>query len=145
MVLVRTFKIEDIRKVMKIADISLKEVYNEELFLNLYSAWNTGFYVAVRDNAVVGFICGTIMPGDQARVLMLAVHPLHRRHGIGSSLVDVFIERCVMDDVKFVVLEVRSTNQLAINFYLNRNFRPVETIDDFYTNGESALKMVKHL
>ncbi|MFW6304253.1 MAG: GNAT family N-acetyltransferase [Candidatus Saliniplasma sp.] len=145
MVFVRTFRLEDVKKVMKIADISLKEEYDEELFLTLYSAWNTGFFVAVQETTIVGFICGTIIPGENARVLMLAVHPLYRRQGIGSTLMDVFIGRCTMDDVNIVVLEVRPTNNVAINFYLKRNFKPVETLEDFYTNGEKALKMVKHL
>ncbi len=145
MVSVRTFRVDDLRKVMKIADESLKEIYDEELFLTLHSAWNTGFYVAVKDNAVIGFICGTIIPTEQARLLMLAVHPLYRRQGVGSTLMSVFVEKCIIEEVKIIVLEVRPTNHVAINFYLRRNFNPVETLEDFYTNGETAIKMVKHL
>jgi len=145
MVLIRNLKLEDIKDVMKIADTSLKEVYTDELFLTLYSAWNTGFYVAVQDEVIVGFVCGTIIPENQARILMLAVHPLYRRSGIGSRLMDVFTRKCVIENVDTIILEVRPTNNVAINFYLNRNFTPVETLEDFYTNGETAIKMIKHL
>jgi len=145
MVVIREFRPDDINKVIHIADTSLKERYEDQIFLSLYSASNTEFLVAVKDRAVVGFICGIFPSKIKSRILMLAVHPLYRRKGIGSSLLNTFIEKCSQSKIKKISLEVRPTNHVALNFYKNKNFKPVEFLEDFYTNGEIGVKMVKYL
>ncbi|MFO7792911.1 MAG: ribosomal protein S18-alanine N-acetyltransferase [Candidatus Saliniplasma sp.] len=145
MVLIRTFRPDDIEKVIHIANISLKENYDEDLFLQLCSASNTDFLVAVKDKAIVGFISVLLSSRTHARILMLAVHPLYRRQGIGSTLLNKFITKCINENIKVITLEVRPTNHIALNFYQNKNFRPIEVIEDFYTNGEKGIKMVKYL
>lgn len=145
MVLIRTIRPDDMENVIHIADISLKENYDEDLFLHLYSAENTFFNVAVKDEIIVGFLSAILLSNTHTRILMLAVHPLYRRQGIGSALLYKFIDRCKNDGMNVITLEVRPSNHVALRFYQNKNFRPVEILDDFYTDGEKGIKMVKYL
>ncbi len=145
MVVIRDFQLDDIGKVVYIADISLIEEYDEELFFTLYSAPNSKFLVAIKDIMVVGFICGIFQTENKSRILMLAVHPLYRRQGIGSSLLETFLNISAQKNVKKIFLEVRPTNHVALNFYRKRDFIPVEILEDFYTDGESGIKMVKYM
>lgn len=147
MVRIRNFEENDLFNVMNIADISLQEDYDEEVFLTIMDAWNAGIFVAEVQNTLVGFISGTF-GGDvknSGRILMLAVHPYYRRSGIGSSLMDTFEDHCISKGVNRITLEVRPSNEEAIEFYMSRGYKPVKIMEDFYSNGEKGVKMERYL
>ncbi|MFW5945929.1 MAG: GNAT family N-acetyltransferase [Candidatus Natronoplasma sp.] len=142
---VRRTKRDDLKKVHKIADISLKEDYTGELFIAIKEVWEEGFLVYEMNGKVVGFICGTILDEKSVRILMLAVHHLYRNQGIGSELLQRFVEVSSSMGGKRIVLEVRVSSSKAIKFYQKRGFKVTEKIEDFYTNGEDGYKMVRYL
>ena len=143
MVLVRNFRKKDLEKVTYIAEVSLTEEYSDQLFLALNNAENTIFLVAEMNNTVVGFLSSIANKDEDARILMLAVHPFYRNRGIGSSLLSTFQEICISNGIKRITLEVRPSNKRAIEFYRKRGFYSIEILEDFYTNGEKAIKMLK--
>ncbi len=146
MVYIRNFQRGDLEAVQKIADLSLKENYSSELFLTIHRSWNGSFLVAVKDEKVVGFISGLNNPKDSSsRILMLSVHPAYRRQGIGSSLLNTFVQRCSKLGSSQIYLEVRPSNRYALEFYEKRGFERADVIEDFYTNGESGIKMIRYL
>ncbi len=145
MALIRKFKKEDLQKVRNIADISLEEEYNRELFITIKELWNNGFLVYEINGDITGFICGIILDSESVRVLMLAVHPMYRNRGIGSELLQRFIEVSSSIGVKKIVLEVRVGSRKVIEFYQKRGFQITERLEDFYTNGEDGYQMVKYL
>ncbi len=76
---------------------------------------------------------------------MLAVHPKFRDQGIGSELLEGFIDVCASNGADKITLEVRKSSERVIRFYQKRNFQIVEHLEDFYTNGEDAYKMMRVL
>jgi len=145
MVYIRNFTKSDVDQVAEIAQISLKESYDEELYITIHNYWPEGFLVASLDSYILGFISGVIVSKDTSRILMLAVRPNHRNKGIGSNLLQNFIERSAQKGMKKITLEVRVSSEKAINFYREKGFHALGIIEDFYTNGESGIKMIKHL
>jgi len=145
MPLIRRLKKEDLEKVQNIADISLEEEYNRELFITIKELWNDGFLVHEINGEVTGFVCGIILDSETVRVLMLAVHPFYRNRGIGSELLQRFMEVSSSIGTSKVVLEVRVGSRKAIKFYQKRGFQIVERLEDFYTNGEDGYQMVRYL
>ncbi len=145
MPLIRPFKTTDIEPVVSISNVSLNEDYDTSLYFSISESWNGIFLVALENGVVVGFINGLVENGDTSRVLMLAVHPGHRKKGIGNSLLDSFISLSISVGVDRVMLEVRPSNLNARRFYINRKFRPIEEVEDFYLNGESCIRMVRSL
>ncbi len=145
MAIIRRFNREDLEKVERIADISLKEEYTRELYISIHKFWRDGFLVHEMSGEVTGFICGMKEDAKTARVLMLAVHPFYRNQGIGSNLLENFIEVSSSSGANKITLEVRVGNQRTINFYKRRGFQMVSRLDDFYTNGEAGYKMVRYL
>ncbi len=143
--MLRPFNLEDLRDVQNIANISLQERYSSDVYLFIYQAQNSNFYVYTINNTVVGFICGLVESPDGARILMLAVKPNQRCRGIGSRLLDAFINSCVKHGMKKVKLEVRPSNTKAIFFYTKRGFQKQGIIDNFYTDGEKCISMVRYL
>jgi len=136
---------EDLKKVHQIADISLKENYTRELLLTIKETWNDGFLVYDINGNIVGFICGMILNSESVRILMLAVHPLQRNRGIGSELLQRFVEISSSNGIKKIVLEVRVGSLKAIKFYQKRGFQITEKLENFYTNDENGYKMVRYL
>lgn len=146
MVYIRNFERKDLEGVQRIAELSLKENYSRELYLTIHRSWNGSFLVALEGQKPVGFISGLNNPDDGgSRILMLSVHPKYRRRGIGSSLLNTFVESSSKLGASYISLEVRPNNRDAREFYRKRGFEEVDVIDDFYTNGESCIKMVRYL
>ncbi len=142
---VRISKREDLERIHQIARMSLEEEYTGELFVAIMEMWNEGFLVYEVNGEIIGFICGTIVDQDSVRVLMLAVHPLYRNRGVGSELLQRFVEVSSSLGVKRIILEVRVSSSKAIKFYQKRGFQITEKLKDFYTNGENAYKMARYL
>ena len=145
MVYIRKFTKSDVNQISNIAQTSLKESYDDELYISIHNYWPDGFLVAALDNYILGFISGVIVSKDTSRILMLAVRPSHRNKGIGSTLLQNFIENSAQKGMKKITLEVRVSSENAVNFYRKRGFHPIGIIEDFYSNGESCIKMIKYL
>ncbi len=143
--MIRRFKKEDLERVQNIADISLKEEYNRELFITIKELWNNGFLIHEISGEITGFICGIIQDPETVRVLMLAVHPFYRNRGIGSELLQRFMEVSSSIGTSKIVLEVRVGSTKVIKFYQKRGFQIVKRLEDFYTNGENGYQMVRYL
>jgi len=77
--------------------------------------------------------------------LMLAVRERVRRQGIGSALMDAFLKECAMRGARSVELEVRKSNEAAIQFYTRYGFQITNVLPRFYTDGEDGFKMRRHL
>lgn len=145
MPLIRRFKKEDLEKIQNIADISLEEKYNRELFITIKELWNDGFLIYESSGKIIGFICGIILDSESVRVLMLAVHPAYRNRGIGSELLQRFIEVSSSIGANKIVLEVRVGSRRAIKFYRKRGFQIMERLANFYTDGEDGYQMLRYL
>ena len=70
-----------------------------------------------------------------------AVHPQHRNKGYGRLLLKHLLKHFPQHEVAF--LEVRKSNQAAINLYLKYNFRKLYVRKGYYTDGEDAYVMVR--
>jgi len=145
MAVLRTFELSDLKDVQKIARSSLRERYSLDVYLCIHQATNCDFMVYTSSQDVVGFICGIVGSPDGGRILMLAVHPKHRFKGIGSELLNTFIHHCANQGTKRIRLEVRPSNSRAISFYQKRGFKIQGSIDNFYTDGERCITMVRYL
>jgi [ribosomal protein S18]-alanine N-acetyltransferase len=79
---------------------------------------------------------------DEAELRNMAVDPAHRRMGIARSLLAEGFRILTGHDVARVFLEVRASNQPAIEFYRSAGFQPMSTRRDYYHDPrEDALMM----
>ncbi len=140
---IRNFEYKDLEEVAKIADESLQENYSIDFLLYLWQINPEGFMVAEKNGKVVGFIVSIKEGKEKLRILMLAVDKKFRRKGIGKSLLKELLIK--YPEARKVVLEVRSDNKEAINFYKKQKFKIKGKIDDFYTDGSTAYLMERVL
>lgn len=79
---------------------------------------------------------------DSATICQIAIHPYLQRKQLGSALMDEIYNDCYAKKVKNITLEVRVSNEKAINFYKKHGFK-IETIKPrYYDNGEDAYYMI---
>ena len=72
--------------------------------------------LAEDDHEVIGFVLTRVM-ADEMEILNLAVRPAQRRHGLGRRLVAEALGRGRARGARQCWLEVRASNQSALEFY----------------------------
>jgi len=127
--------------VIKLASETLTERYNPSLFNYFYETFNQGFLVAEKHHKIVGFIVGVKTSSKDARILMIAVSEKQRGKNIGSALLNYFLKEIIIQKIKQVELEVKTRNNVAIEFYRKHRFTIIDTIPKFYQSGEDAYTM----
>jgi len=142
---IRRVQANDIFPVINLAYDTLPERYNPSIFNQFYESFPEGFLVALQNHTLIGFLIGIKTTTDTARILMLSVNNNNRKQGIGSALLKQFISEMKNQQITKVDLEVRTTNQGALEFYLKRGFNLREKLLQFYQNGEDAYIMSKGL
>jgi [ribosomal protein S18]-alanine N-acetyltransferase len=91
--------------------------------------------------SIVGF-AGLWLMVDEAHVTTIAVHPDHRRRGLGEYMLASLVEIAYDINAKWVTLEVRVTNYNAQNLYRKYGFREAGVRHRYYSdNQEDALIM----
>lgn len=80
-----------------------------------------------------------------ARLYSLAVDPQFQSRGIAKFLLQLIEHQLSETQFTQMCLEVRKNNYRAINFYKNNNYELFAEYENFYEDGENALRMRKKL
>jgi [ribosomal protein S18]-alanine N-acetyltransferase len=140
----RRFHPHDIPIISEIVRDSLHENYDSSLYLSLGQQWPDGFLVAADAlGRPVGFLLGVMQVDKEGRVLMFAVERSHRARGIGTQLMQAFLERCRNQALRRVTLEVRVSNATAIRFYTDFRFSVTDLLRTYYSDGEDGYQMAR--
>jgi [ribosomal protein S18]-alanine N-acetyltransferase len=137
----RPFVASDLPQVMEIEQASFSLPWEAEFFLTEGQNPHGWFWVAEKDNIIVGYLCGWLI-ADEGEILRVAVHPASRRGGVGKALLDKFIGIAGQRGVRTLHLEVRASNRSAIELYTSHGFQKVGRRGRYYENGEDALVMM---
>ena len=112
------------------------EQFREELSLDFSRT-----FIAYSDGVAAGFVNLWLTP-PMALINNIAVLPQFRRQGIAAKLIITALSAC--DDCSSLTLEVRESNEGAINLYNKMDFSQVGRRRRFYENPtEDALIMTK--
>lgn len=105
---------------------------------------NAHCWVAVdRKETVVGFLVLWLV-ADEAHIATLAVHPEHRREGIGQQLVITCLSESIHKGAGKAYLEVRAGNHAALKMYQKFGFLEVGRRPRYYQdNLEDAVLMTR--
>ena len=96
-------------------------------------------YVYLENNEPIGLISYSLIY-DRIELEYIWVSFEHRKKGIASKLMDKMLE----EKVNNITLEVRTTNEGAINLYKKYNFKIVSTRKNYYGN-EDAYLMIREM
>ena len=95
------------------------------------------YFVCEEDDKIVGYI--NCWVSDNTEILNFCVEPEYQKKGIGSQLF-AEVEKIACGVIS---LEVRVSNENAINFYTKRGFKKTSIRKEYYSNGEDAILMVR--
>lgn len=114
---------------------SLEEELNNETSL---------FFTAVENDAVVGYI-GMSVVVDEGYIFNVAVDKDFRKKGIGSALVETLVTYAKKNNLCFLTLEVRESNENARSLYEKFGFIKVGERKNYYSSPtENAVLMTRY-
>jgi [ribosomal protein S18]-alanine N-acetyltransferase len=94
--------------------------------------------------APLGF--GIMHYGDDcAHLALLAVHPGHRNHGLGSGILAWLEQPARVAGIVRIGVEARADNPLAIAFYRRNGFEPCGRVEGYYQGRIDAVRLQKRL
>lgn len=97
----------------------------------LESPYVVGLVAELKSRSIAGYLIARALE-DEGEILNLAVAPESRRHGIGLGLLEAGLAALAERGVTSVFLEVRATNQAALDLYIREGFRPVGRRREYY-------------
>jgi ribosomal-protein-alanine N-acetyltransferase len=101
--------------------------------------------VAERGDAIAGFAVYWVV-ADERHLQNLAVAVAARRAGVGDALVRHVVAEAVRGGARYVVLEVRASNEAAKRLYAGFGFRAIGRRKGYYQDsGEDAIVMALEL
>lgn len=139
-VVVRRVRGEDLEDVLEIESLSFIRPYPPSYLYTLAHLSPETFPVAVLDHHVIGYAVFS-MRGRTTQILSLAVHPDHRRRGVGATLLTWVVEEAKRRNTSSIRLEVRRSNLSAQRLYSRLGFSPLHIAHSYYDDGEDALIM----
>lgn len=132
----------DLDEIMTIEQASFAFPWSQRFFLQELRVPCAHSLLALLGGRAVGYIIYWRLPGE-VDVHNLAVHPAHRRQGIGTSLLQEVIEEAKRNASTRITLEVRKSNEAAQKLYHSLGFTARGIRKGYYSDdGEDALAMV---
>ncbi len=145
--IIRRANVEDVEIIQKLSN-ELVEYEMEQGFDSYEKDWamsvetqkyyidlieNQYVSVAELDNKVVGYIAGCVYndftysyyEGMTAEAINLFVLAEYRAYGIGSKLMNSFVEWCKKNNARRVMVTASSKNEKTIKFYRNIGFEDI--------------------
>ena len=143
----------DLDAVQNINRNCLPENYPRFFFTEIYERFPDGFNIVIDEttNEVVAYVMTRIEKGlsnfgfglcKKGHIISIAVMPQYRRKGLAKKLMLAANHALRLRDVKEVYLEVRESNQAAINLYQQLGYITMKVSKRYYSDGEAALIMV---
>ena len=115
-------------------DIFKNSAFSKESTENLVKADNSFIYAYLIDEKVCGYLM-VLDSIDVYEILAIATIEEYRNKGIAQELLDKI-------KTKDIFLEVRESNQVAINFYKKNNFKQISIRKGYYSDPtEDAIIM----
>ncbi len=148
----RTFRGEDLNKVMAINFECLPENYSSSFYRELFSRFPETFIIAEVEGEIQGYIMcrvergfsklRNLSPSRLLHVVSIAVRESYRRRGMAKALMFEAMKRGpVTYEVTECYLEVRVGNEPAVKLYEGLGFTKTKRNYGYYLDGEDAWVM----
>lgn len=80
------------------------------------------FFVAEKDNKIIGYLLGEPLKGDMAFLSLLAVDESQRGKGIGKQLLNKFEEQCKNKKLNPIIFYAPKFNKNTLHFYNKQGY-----------------------
>ena len=139
---VMLMKEKDIDEVLQLEKLCFPVPWSRDAFrMEVEQNQCARYYVVRENNLLIGY-GGMWLILDEAHITNIAVHPEHRRKGVGRLLMETLMEEAARLNMERMTLEVRVSNTAAITLYKSLGFEEGGIRKGYYSNDrEDALIM----
>lgn len=130
--LIRTMQESDLEQIIKIEQETFSDPWNEEDFKNSYQDINNSYLVVEIEGVVAGY-CGYWGIAGEGYIYNVAIKKECRRQGLGFQMLRYLIDQAKGRGITSMTLEVRQSNEAAIQLYQSLGFEAAGIRSDFYT------------
>jgi len=144
-VTIRQATVNDIDDIYEIERLCFPDPWSKDALYYEFEENPRAFYiVAELDSQVVGY-AGLWWIANEGHITNVAVRPGFRNRKIAEGIMSVLIDFTLQEGIRHYTLEVRPSNQPAINLYSKFGFEVEGRRKAYYANnGEDALIMWRH-
>jgi len=135
----------DLQDILSIERESFTEPYPEFLIRRLLHECRDNFLVALDQAGVLAGYCVASSFGRSSHLISIAVSRTHRGEGVATALMRSLFTILLGKRVDHLTLEVKSTNIEAIRLYKKLGFEETGVMQNYYSNGEPAVRMKLYL
>jgi ribosomal-protein-alanine N-acetyltransferase len=129
---IRAAQLADVPELAQLEPRCFSDPWSSAGFRDMLSApYILGWIAEDKFSRIAGYLVARVIE-DEGEILNLAVDPETRREGIGALLLESGLQALRHHGVQAVFLEVRISNQAAIDLYLSRGFRPIGLRHGYY-------------
>lgn len=145
-IVIREANIDDLDSILEIEEKCFTNPWSREAFeLEICNNLLAKYVVAVHNEKIIGY-GGIWLIIDEGHITNVAVHPESRGKGIGNLIVEGLIDLCKRNSIERMTLEVRVSNNTAINLYKKYDFSECGIRPKYYSDTkEDALIMWKEI
>lgn len=141
---VRLMNKQDVVQVEEIEKQNFSEPWSAQAFLDTIKKKRRFYFVAVEDGVIQGY-CGMWDVAGEGQITHVAVDKGYRRRGVAKAMLREMLEIGLSNGITAFTLEVRVSNQPAIELYKSQGFEEAGIRRDFYDlPKEDAVIMWKH-
>lgn len=137
--IIRRAEERDLAEIYRIEVESFKDPYPYGLLKAFL--YHPGVYLVVEEEKVIGYSIGIMRFENLGHIISIAIDKAYRGRGLGKKLLKETIEGLMETGAKKIRIEVRESNDVAINLYKKFGFMEKERIRGYYPDGESAIVM----
>ncbi len=146
--IIRAMTPDDLEEIVKLEKECFTDPWSLSTFIQEVKYNHLASYVVVVDQSeppvIVGY-AGMWIIGDEAHITNVAVLPAYRGHGLGKALMVRKVKDSIVAGADKMSLEVRISNETAIQLYKGLNFKEAGIRRKYYEdNKEDALIMWKY-
>ncbi len=135
-------EVTHIPDILKVERESFTDAWTEAMFEEEILGKFSHYYVAEVDGVAVAYMGMWSLSGE-GHITNIAVAKEYRRKGIAKALIEHFIEIAKKENLEFMTLEVRRSNDAAKALYKSFGFIEVGERKKYYENKEDALLLTK--
>ena len=145
---IRPMTVLDLPEVMEIENLCFKHPWKEsDILYELNDNPVSNVWVIELSAPSLGIkgVCGFIdywNTFDSGTLCQIAINPELQHLGLGSELIEEMKKDAFAKRVKTITLEVRESNEKAINFYKKHGFKVSHVKEQYYVDCENAIYMI---
>ncbi len=135
---------ENVDQIADIEQACFSRPWTRRMLLEELDNLSASFIAAEAENGTILGYAGLTVVLDEGYINNIAVREEYRRQGVASALLEVFLRFAQANQLAFLTLEVRASNEAAIALYRRHGFEVAGRRKNYYEDPrEDAVLMTR--